>query len=121
MDIQPTLKGEIGSSETEGDPFTFLSVVCKGNVLSIVVQYSGGCEKHAFRCIGSPMISKSLPPRRSIHLIHINNKDQCKKLVRDTLHIDITAFAYTNEIGSEIILDLTGWKNSINYSYSKNN
>lgn len=121
MVIQPTLKGEIGSSEMESDPFTLLSVVCQGNVLNIVVQYSGGCEKHTFQCIGSPMISKSLPPRRSIQLIHRSNNDQCKKLIQDTLHIDITAFAYLKEEGSEILLDLMDWKNSINYSYSKNN
>ena len=85
----------------------------------IDVSYGGGCEDHQFQVIGSPMISKSLPPVRPIQLVHNANGDKCKMNVTKTLEIDISEFTYKKEKGSEIYLTLGGWNQQIAYTYEK--
>ncbi len=117
--VPPKIKGQLGTSDRESALFSIESATISGNTLTVVVNYSGGCGEHTFTCFGSTMISKSLPPRRAIQLVHDNHGDNCRQLITDTLMIDVTAFAYTEEEGSQVILDLAEWKNPINYSYSK--
>jgi hypothetical protein len=88
-----------------------------GNKLEIKVSYGGGCENHSFELIGSPNISKSLPPIRSIQLIHRANKDACKALIIKDLLFDISAFTYKKESGSTIYLQLDGWDQKLLYTY----
>ena len=83
------------------------------------VSYSGGCEKHSFKIIGDLLLSKSLPPIRSVKLIHYGNNDACKKLIIENLVIDISDLAYKKEDGSEIYLSLDGWGERITYVFNK--
>lgn len=104
------------------EPFTnsadcsIMKVGVEGNIMTINVEYSGGCEKHEFRLLGSTYIQKSLPPRRGITLWHDNKGDSCRGIVDEELKFDISAFAYE---GGEIILDLTGWATPISYTQVK--
>ena len=88
-----------------------------GNKLEIKVSYGGGCENHSFELIGSPNISKSLPPIRSIQLIHRANKDACKALIIKEMAFDISAFTYKKESGNTIYLQLDGWDEKLLYTY----
>jgi hypothetical protein len=63
------------------------------------------------------MISKSLPPIRSIKLIHSSENESCKQLMSETLFFDISNFAYKKEMGSVIKLNLEGWKEQIVYTF----
>jgi hypothetical protein len=97
---------------------TINNVVLKDNTLEISINYTGGCAKHEFELIGSEMISKSLPPIRSINLIHKTiDEESCKRIMYDTLYFDITNLAYQKTSGSVIKLNLAGWKEQLIYTF----
>ena len=121
-----TLKAKIIDSssdttkkESVSDDFKILDVKIIGNYLHLNISYSGGCEKHSFKIIGDLLLSKSLPPIRSVKLIHYGNNDVCKKLIIENLVIDISDLAYKKEDGSEIYLSLDGWGERITYVFNK--
>ena len=123
-----TLKAKIIDSssdstkkESTSDAFKILDAKIIGNYLHLNISYSGGCEKHSFKIIGDLLLSKSLPPIRSVKLIHYGNNDVCKKLIIENLVIDISDLAYKKEDGSEIYLSINGWTEKIHYIFKKNN
>jgi len=111
------LKATIGDINTTSDLIDISDISVKGNVISINVSYSGGCNDHTFQLIGSENISKSLPPLRTIQLVHNANGDACRKLEERTLEFDISDLAYKQESGSVIFLNLNGWKEHIEYTF----
>ena len=115
--LKTMLTAEIGKINAPSDAVVIKSVRVEGNKLFLDIQYSGGCEEHAFQFIGSPVIAKSLPPIRAVQLVHAANGDACKKLIEQTLEIDISALAYKKEIESKIFLNLQGWAERIAYTF----
>ena len=111
------LKATIGDIETPSDLIQITGVTISGNIMSIDVNYSGGCEEHNFQLIGSENIAKSLPPIRSVKLVHNANGDACRKLEERTLVFDISDLTYKQEAGSVIYLTLDGWKDRIEYTF----
>jgi len=109
--------GKLDTISDSSDAIKFEDVKLNGNTLEIKVSYGGGCENHTFELIGSPNISKSLPPIRSIQLIHRAHKDACKALIIKEMAFDISAFAYKKESGSTIYLQLDGWDEKLLYTY----
>ena len=105
--------------ERTSDAFKILDAKISKNQLLLNVSYSGGCEKHSFKINGDLQLSKSLPPIRSVNLIHYGNNDACKKLIIENLVIDIRDLAYKNEDGSEIFLSINGWTEKIHYVFKK--
>jgi hypothetical protein len=49
--------------------------------------------------------------------VHTANGDACKKLIEQTLEIDISALAYKQEAESKIFLNLEGWAERIVYTF----
>lgn len=97
---------------------TIYKVDLTDNVLRMEIGYAGGCAKHEFELIGSELISKSLPPIRSINLIHKTlEEESCKRAMYDTLYFDLRNLAYQKSNGSVIKLNLAGWKEQITYSF----
>ncbi len=117
-------KGEpaiLGYSKIAADslqPLTIDSAYVDGNNLIVTVQYGGGCEKHDFKLEGQTAISKSLPPIRSIRIVHTGKQDLCKALIIKKLQFDLTELAYTKEEGSQIKFNLEGYKEQLMYTYS---
>ncbi len=109
----------IGRIDQASDPISISDVRAIGNKLLIDVSFGGGCEDHQFNLIGSPTISKSLPPIRLIQLVHVANGDKCKMNVTKTIEIDISELAYKKENGNKILLSLSGWNQQIEYTYEK--
>ena len=107
----------LGEFSKTSDPITISSVQVDGNFMTIEVTYSGGCGDHSFQMIGSSMIAKLLPPIRAIQLVHNANKDECKKMMIQTIKVDLSALAYKKESGSEIYLTLEGWKEKVKYTF----
>ena len=105
--------------ESNSDAFKILDAKIIGNYLHLNISYSGGCEKHSFKINGDLQLSKSLPPIRSVKLIHYGNNDACKKLIIENLEIDISDLAYKKEDGSEIYLSINGWTEKIHYVFKK--
>lgn len=113
------IAASIGRLDQASDPISISNVRVEGNKMLIDVSYGGGCEEHQFQVIGSPMISKSLPPIRSIQLVHTANGDKCKMNVMKTLEVDLKELSYKQEAGSKIYLTLDGWSQQIEYTYEK--
>lgn len=118
MDIVK-VTAEIGTLEKDvvSDPITIDTIEIRMNIMYIDVTYSGGCEKHEFRVVGSPMIAKSMPPIRSVQLVHNANGDTCREQKKVKLEVYIDDLAYQKEAGSEIFLTVENWKERILYSY----
>ena len=110
------LTAEIGEFK-DSDLLEIQSAKIVGNTLLMVVTFSGGCAEHKFNFVGSPMIMKSLPAKRSVKLIHDKNDDSCRSLVTKTLEIDLKNIAYNQTTGSEIVLLLEGWKGELKYTF----
>ena len=110
------IKAEIGEF-TDSDLFEIKSAKIVGNSLFMVVTFSGGCAEHNFDFIGSPMVMKSLPAKRSVKLIHDKNDDSCRSIVTKTLEIDLKNIAYKQTTGSELVLLLDGWKGELKYTF----
>lgn len=110
------VKATIGSFK-ESDTFSIQDVQINGNTLLLTITYGGGCADHQFEFIGSPMIMKSMPPIRSVQLIHDSANDNCKAIVTRIVEIDLKNIAYTPKPGSELMLMLKGWDKKIKYTY----
>lgn len=109
--------GTIGDVAQRSDAYTITNAKIFGNKLFLDITYSGGCAWHKFECVGSMAVMKSMPPQRSIRLIHDNDNDTCEAIVNQTIEIDISAFAESPTPGSEIVLILDGYKEKLNYIY----
>jgi hypothetical protein len=108
----------LGDNNQSSLQTTINEVVLNGNILKLSIGYTGGCTQHQFDLIGNEMISKSLPPIRSINLIHKTNEEEsCKRAMYDTLYFDISNLAYQKSNGSVIKLNLADWKEQITYTF----
>ena len=113
------IKAEIGRIEREQtSSVQIIKSRIEGNTLYLKIGYSGGCAKHDFNVIGNPMISKSLPPIRSVELVHLNNGDTCREYIEQQLIIDISELAYRKDNGSKIKLQFSGIEEMMIYTYS---
>jgi hypothetical protein len=99
------------------DAITINSARIEGNLMYLIVEYSGGCQEHAFELTGSFAVAKSIPPQRGIQLYHNANGDNCRALITDTLIANIEALAAAPTKGSEIFLNLEGYGKQLKYIY----
>jgi len=72
LDVDPidVKMAQIGDVNQESAQTTITGVSLEGNILSLDVEYSGGCKDHSFELVGSAMIMKSMPPKRTVKLVH---------------------------------------------------
>jgi len=77
-----------------GAAYNVDSISLSGDVLSVFVNYSGGCKDHSFELISNGMYAKSMPPQVSVILKHTNNGDNCRKLVMEELKFNVAALRY---------------------------
>jgi hypothetical protein len=109
----------IGDTKTFSDPIEIIESKIEGNYLLLKVGYGGGCEKHTFEFIGSFDIAKSMPPIRTIKLIHKANNDMCKAYIYENLKINISELSDRKIEGSTIILKGDQFKEKFSYTYTK--
>ena len=89
-----------------------------GDILSIIVEYSGGCKQHRWALIGSKSFMKSLPPKKGLFLEHNSQNDVCRKLITDTLLFDASTAKYPGkEKNYNVIFILNGYKENLVYNY----
>ena len=67
------------------------SLAISGDILSVFVNYSGGCKEHSFDLYSNAMYAKSLPPKLKLFIKHSNNEDGCRELVNAELKFNIVA------------------------------
>jgi hypothetical protein len=83
--------------------FRLLEMTNESDILTIVVQYSGGCEEHDFNAYFSGGWAKSLPPQAAITLEHLNPKnDACRSMVKDTFQFNMKPLQYAG--GNEVVV-----------------
>lgn len=107
---------EIGEMNAESKNVQILKSKIEGNNLILKIGYSGGCTAHDFEFVGSAMISKSLPPIRSVKLIH-RTDDTCREYIERELLVDLKNLAYKTEPGSQIKLNINGGRDFLLYTY----
>lgn len=76
------------------DRFELRFASLSGNVLSVTVQYGGGCETHEFLLFMSPSgFLESAPVQANLYLMHEDNGDLCRALITETRRFDISPIA----------------------------
>ena len=111
------VKATLGEIAPKTDHYEIVSAEIEGVLLFMTINYSGGCAAHEFEFVGSRAISKSLPPQRSVILLHDNGDDMCEAWVERKIEIDISELAYKQEKGSEIILNLEGYDEPLKFVF----
>lgn len=110
------IMGTLSKDTTISAPFEIQEASISGNKLLLKISYAGGCQEHSFQLVGATQISKSLPPIRSIRLIHDSKQDACKAKIIKDIEVDISDLCYKNETNSSIYLQLQGWKENLLYT-----
>jgi hypothetical protein len=59
------------------------------NILTLKVQYSGGCQEHDFTLYGYSLFLKSNPPQAEVYLSHNGNGDMCEAFPQKEIHFDL--------------------------------
>ncbi len=113
------ITAKLGDITTFSDPTEIIEAKIEGNYLLLKVGYGGGCEEHTFELIGSSEIAKSMPPIRSIKLIHKANNDMCKAFIYKDLKINISELSDRKIDGSTIILKGEQFKEKMSYNFIK--
>ena len=94
------------------DPFEITSVNLDGDILSISVSYSGGCQEHQFDLIFNGSYKKSLPPQIDLYLTHNSNNDNCRAMIAEELKFNIADVKGGNK---KVIISLNNYKDKIEY------
>jgi len=107
------------------DLFNLIEVkLIKNDILSTLVSYFGGCEKHEFTLGAIPAMTNSDSTlQANLVLGHENNGDTCKKIVKERLEFDLTPLKekyrqiYRVKVGS-IMLHLMNKEIIIKYDFN---
>ena len=115
-DVSESVKSIVVDAQADmmaiGDVYQVDSLTVNENILSVFVNYSGGCKPHVFDLVSNGMYSKSLPPQIAVCLKHANNGDACRKLVMRELKFDISKLKYS---GNKTVVVKLGDK-EVNYT-----
>jgi hypothetical protein len=75
------------------DPFVIQSASIDGDVMTLDVEYSGGCLEHEFNLFSIPSFSDVFPIHTNVYLQHIDPGDPCDAVVTTTLQYDLRPIA----------------------------
>jgi hypothetical protein len=101
----------INIDEWANDPVNIISASLENDVLSLNVQFSGGCKDHFFKLIISEGIEESNPPQTTFFLSHDSNGDTCEALISEELRFNLIVYKeyLQNTLNpSEIIIKFYG-------------
>lgn len=95
-----------------GTAYTIDSAKVNNDILSLFVNYSGGCKTHLFELYSNGAYGKSLPPQVSVCLKHVGNEDGCRQLISQELKFNISKLKYK---GQNTVIIHIGNKHPIYY------
>lgn len=102
----------------ENASFDILEASISGDILTLTVSYGGGCQEHQFNAYFNGIYMKSLPPKATIYIEHINNGDNCRKIVEETLRFDLSAVKYPGHSSEyTVMLGMNNYKDFLEYKY----
>jgi hypothetical protein len=93
------------------------SVEIAGDILTVKVQYTGGCAKHEFVLHTPGGFMKSVPPQIMVSLFHNAKNESCKAIVDETVQFNIRKIRYPGGKYGKVMVRLEGWKDQIPYIY----
>lgn len=105
-------------SPRETDGFMINEVSLDGVILTVIVQYSGGCKNHEFKLISNQRYMKSMPPQLPLYLEHQANNDNCRALVIQTLKFDVTKAKYSGSPSCRLLVNGSR-EHEVIYEYGK--
>ena len=98
--------GKIGNVVTSAttaewgtDKYIIKAATVEGDILSINVSYSGGCETHEFTLVAEPAFRESSPVQLWVSLAHNANGDTCEALLTEAYHFDLTPIKQVYQTG----------------------
>lgn len=75
----------------EMDVYFIEEITIQGDILNIIISYTGGCEKHYFKLVTSSNFTIVNQICRSrLILSHDANGDMCKRIVEEHLYYDLS-------------------------------
>lgn len=112
----PELILQSGFSEPKDNSSTEInSLAIDGNILTIDVSYSGGCQEHDFKLYFDGNYMKSLPPKANFILVHNNQNDACREFITEKLQFDISKSKYEGQ--NEIVVMVNNSSSKASYKY----
>lgn len=115
-DVSPEIKNVIidpnSNMSDTGTGYTIDSAKVKNDILSIFVNFSGGCKPHSFELFSNGAYGKSLPPQVFVCLKHIGNEDACRQLITQELKFNVSKLKYPGQ--NTVVIDL-GNKHRVYY------
>ena len=87
--------------DLETDPVTIQEIGLSGDLLTITVEYSGGCDDHAFTLHAGPCFLESWPPQSEIYLVHDDPGDPCDAIVTEERVFDLTPLKKTYRVDQQ--------------------
>jgi len=81
--------------DLESDPETIQKIDLSGDLLTITVEYSGGCDDHVFSLHAGACVLESWPPQSDIYLVHDDPGDPCDAIVTEELVFDLVPLKKT--------------------------
>jgi hypothetical protein len=86
-----------------------------GDILLIDVSYSGGCKDHDFKAYFNGMYIKTSPMKAKVFIVHTNNDDNCRALIKQTLRFNLKPVR-SGDRGMLIIM-LNNTEKTLTYEY----
>lgn len=120
----PLIPVVLGGGEVrQSDPFRLNSAVVNGDVLTLVVDYSGGCRDHEFTLTAPRSFQESDGSvQLAITLIHDANGDRCEANPTEQLRFDLRPIerlyqeSFTRDSGT-VYLRLAGHSGPLVYRF----
>lgn len=102
----------------ENADFKVLEASIEGDVLTMKVSYSGGCKTHVFNAYFNGMYMKSMPPKASIYIEHINDNDLCKELITEEIQFNLTNVKSPGTTEDyTVMVGMTNYEGYLEYKY----
>lgn len=99
----------------QNDAFTLDSATIAGDILTIYVSYSGGCEDHDFELFAGTDYLKSMPVQLDVFIKHDSHGDMCRALLMRSYQFNIAEIRYSGF--NEVILRFNKNEISVPYTY----
>lgn len=98
-------------------PASIDNIKRRGNYLLMDVTFAGSCPEDSLGVYGSPVLTKSMPPQRTVYVSRIRSGHSCNEFITKRIRVDLRPLAYKQEPGSEIILNINGVQEPVKYVY----
>jgi hypothetical protein len=113
----PDIAAKIGETP-DSDPYEIQKVFIDGNLLYVSVKYEGSCSgKDVVEMIGSPNLSQTEIPVRSVKLAIRAQDASCKEYRNRTFIINIRELTGMKERDFETDLQIIGWRTKVRYVF----